>query len=247
MATNGLTFVNRIIRQGLRLGGVIRDGAIPTGAQTEAGIDYLNQILAQWGNTGQYIFFLTNLRFRAIANQGFYFIGQNQTDDVKSNPFTTITSFVYKVGNVTYTPEWLSKKEFDMIVYGKISAYPSTWSYQVNLKNTEFCVYPRTTGQEEMILTGQQRLSRVDLFEDSSSEIPDYASLALAYSLAPHLANHYNGVPAAGFENQKMQVMLDFLNANQNDFQINARAPFSTNKFSGRINGSIGGGNGAGY
>jgi hypothetical protein len=237
----GMTFTNQIIYQALKLSGGLRQGAIPTPEDTALGINLLNQILAQWGNSKLFVFYLTNLVFQGINNQLFYFIGKGNNATISANPFVNITHVTYNVGSVTYYPEFLEKKEFDAIPYKEVNAFPAWWTYQVNLDNVQFGLYPRTTGQELITLTGQQRLDKVNLFEDASSEIPEYAVMPLAYFLAEHLANINNTVVAENFQSQKSAQYSYLVNSNQQDFQFDTRPPFSTDKFTGNRHGGWGG------
>lgn len=232
-ANDALTFITRIINRAYRLSGALRKGATPDAEQVSDGIISLNQILAEWAESGVYIFFTTKFTFQATAAKLIYTVGTGLDAEVITNPFVEITNVNYDVGSVTYSPEYLTRKEFDAIGYKQTSAFPGYWTYTVLNKVTEVGFWPETTGSELITLTGKQRLDSVDLFEDASSEIPAYAINALTYYLAAEVSVFENSVPSNSFD-ERMKYHYSILTENNKiDLQSNQKLPFLTSRTGG--------------
>ncbi|MFY4731404.1 hypothetical protein [Nitrospira sp. BLG_2] len=230
MAAN-LHSVNNLITTALRLGGVSREGEIPAEGKTATALMFLNATLAQWSQYKAFIYFVKELTFIGITNQLYYFIGQQPGDTIQASPFLEIDSVVYNIGGVTYTPQRLSKVDFDNIAFKQASSMPGNWTYQVNENNCQFGLYPRTVGGEIITITGKQKLDDVNLFESAQASIVSYAFLPLSYWLAKDLSIYYNTTPTSGFDAQFAKYTKILINSNQKRTEFNNPIPFSTNSF----------------
>ncbi len=230
MAAN-LHSVNNLITTALRLGGVIREGEIPAEGKTATALTFLNATLAQWSQYKALIYFVKELTFIGLVNQLYYFIGYQPGDTIQASPFVEIDSVIYNIGGVTYTPQRLSKVDFDNIAFKQVSSMPGNWTYQVNENNCQFGLYPRTVGGEVITITGKQKLGDVNLFEAADASIVDYAFLGLAYWLAKDMSIYYNTTPANGFDSNYTKYTKMLMNSNQKRTEFNSPIPFSTNKF----------------
>lgn len=230
MADPTLTFVNRICNEALRLSGKIRDGSVPTSNEIATAIRYVNQNLAVWSTSGKYVFYTSRLTFPAITNTLDYRIGNNSAYEVNAKPFATITNCTYSVGDITYTPVYLTYKEFSQIAFKVINSYPGYWSYAQRIDYTLFQMFPRTTGAEIITIDGKQTLSDLTLFEDASSEVPEYAVGALQYAAAEDLAAYYDTSLAGSFGERKEFYMGALVDLNIQDNERNRDLPFITNK-----------------
>lgn len=226
-----LNSVNNLITTSLRLGGVIREGEIPAQGKTATALMFLNGILSTWSQYKAYIYFVKELTFIGLSNQLYYFIGRQPNDTIQADPFVEIDSVVYNIGGVTYTPQRLSKVDFDNIAFKQVSSMPGNWTHQVNQDNCQFGLYPRTVGGEIITITGKQKLNDVNLFETAEASIASYAFLPMAYWLAKDLSIYYNTTPTQGFEDQFAKYTRMLINSNQRRVDYTSPIPFSTNKF----------------
>lgn len=229
--SSSLHSVNNLITTALRFGGVVREGQIPAEGQSATALMLLNATLAQWSQYKALIYFVKELTFIGLVNQLYYFIGRQPADTIQAAPFIEIDSVIYNIGGVTYTPQRLSKVDFDNIAFKDVSSMPGNWTYQVNENNCQFGLYPRTVGGEIITITGKQKLDDVNLFEAAESSIVAYAFLPLAYWLAKDLSLYYNTVTGSGFDAQFAKYTKMLMNSNQKRTEFNSPIPFSTNSF----------------
>lgn len=223
---NPSTFIGEIIAQSYRLAGVTRENEVLTGAQAATGLFLLNNMLAEWGESGTYCFFISNLEFPAKGNGLDYTIGNSDSFDVNANPFAQIYSLTYNVGNITYTPEYITPKRFNSIVFKSISNFPGVWTYEVQKDYTLVRLYPRTQGGNQVIkIVGKQRLGSVTLFQNSDN-VPRYAFNALCYSLADLVSDFEASQLPSNFENKLQKHMNALAGANKFDFEIESLDPF---------------------
>jgi hypothetical protein len=241
ISSDSLTFINQLAATSLRLSGVIRDQAIPTADEVAAFLMYANATLAEWSENSIYIYFVTQISFIGQPNILYYFIGPGAAATVKQNAFVNISNITYQIGAVVYTPYFLEKIDFDKLPYKNVSSMPMCWTYQVNQDDCQVGFYPKTVGGEIIHVSGKQRLTSLEYFQDGGSSVPDSVFLPLVYRVAQHLANHYNAKPASGFYSE-LEKQEDFLiSNNRNVASYNNPPPFSTNKFGG---GAVGMGSG---
>lgn len=236
---NSSTFIGELIAQSFRLAGITRANVALTGAQINTGLFLLNNLLAEWAETGTYCFFVSNLEFAATGNTLDYYIGLDDSFDVNAAPFSQIYSMTYNNGNITYTAKYVTPKLFNQIVFKSITNYPACFTYEVQKDYTLLRVYPRTQGGNQTIkIVGKQRLLQVSLFQDST-QIPRYAFNPILYALAELVSDFEGGQLPSDFEGKLRKHMINLAASNKNDFEIQTRDPFQSCSPLGR--GGIGG------
>ena len=218
---NSSTFIGEIIAQAYRLAGITRENVVLTGSQANTGLFLLNNLLAAWGESGTYCFFVNSLTFEAIGNSLDYLIGNSTAFDVDAQPFSQIYSLTYDVGNITYTPKYITPKDFNSIVFKSITNYPACWTYEVFKDYTLLRLYPRTQGGNQTIkIVGKQRLGNVTLFQNSDN-VPRYAFNPLIYALAELVSDFEGGQLPRDFSSKLTRYMTMLESSNQFDFEVN--------------------------
>lgn len=192
----GAFTVNKIIEQAMRDVGIIGDGQTPNAAQTELGLDTLNQMMAQWATSDLMVYALDLIVIPATGAVT-YEIGAGATVNV-TRP-DAIQSAVYRDGSsinsLIYTPLTLlpSLSDWEQIALQGISASPpsaayynATWPYGT------LYVWPQpASGQIELVVK-----TEFPLYLSPGDDValpPEYAA-AMRFNLAKWLCAA-NGSP----------------------------------------------------
>jgi hypothetical protein len=217
--------VAQLMTNAARIAGGRSDNQPLTGEQLNTGLFLLNNILAEWGESGIYVFFLNTLEFITTTPKLDYFIGNSPEFDINTNPFNMINWFTYNQGDITYTTKPITRKRFDAISLKNITTFAYVFTYEVYNEYTIFRTFPRLPEGFYLKIVGKQRFTNFNTF-DTLTNFPRYANNALMYSLASLFSDIYGWEPAANFNSKLTGYMTTLSNNNKNDFEIETEQPF---------------------
>jgi hypothetical protein len=217
--------VNQLILNAARIAGGRSDNQPLTGEQTNTALFLLNNTLAEWGENGIYVFFVSNYEFPSVADKLDYTIGNSTAFDLNTNPFNVIYSLTFNQGDITYTCKYITPKRFNSIVLKSITTFSYVFTFEVKNDFTLLRMFPRTQGGTVVKLVGKQRFTNFNLFDDLSN-FPRYANNAMMYYLADLLSDTYGWEPADSLPSKLEKYMALMRTNNKNDFEIETDEPF---------------------
>lgn len=186
--------VNGFIISALRKIGIVADGQNPPPTMVQRGLECLNDILDEWGESRILIPYQAVINLTLNANQEAYTIGNSGIYSLNANPIIDVLQANINdaaspgVDYPTMPP--MTEAQYANIAYKTATGIPTEYLLRVYKDNSELRFQPLPYKTLTAKLLVKQRLSRVELTDDLTA-IPYFYSRGLKYKLALDVAQQY--------------------------------------------------------
>jgi hypothetical protein len=185
-----------LIKQSLRLVGVIEAGGTPSASEASDALTTLNQMIASWNTETTIPYTKYSSTFAVSANTASYTIGSGQTWNA-DRPAQVETAYVTS-GGVDYTMYGLTFKEYSEKPYKTEinTPIPSEYMYDAAYPYGNVTLWP--VPSENMTCT-LIMLKKIPSFASLTTAVslPEGYEAALKYNLAVELSTEYETEPSA--------------------------------------------------
>lgn len=182
-----------IINRAYTLIGFKDAGESLSGADTQAGLDALNDLIDQWNTQRLFIYTITDVVAQAYGLP--MTIGPGMMIDTP-RPITMQDGSFARIMGLDYPITWLTQKQYmDIPIKDLSTAIPQFGFYDGSQPTGNIYLWPYQKTATELHL---MVLAQLDSFPDTATDVPlaqGYKS-ALQYSLAEELAGGIREVPA---------------------------------------------------
>ncbi len=187
-----------------------RDNATLSAQQVTDGITTLNMVLSQWAGSPLLIFYESVYEFITVDTQLDFAIGTIGDENFpvltqNANPFSDISFINVVLGNITYTPQYITPQAFAAITVKSVSGLPSVYTFENRDTYTLLRIYPQVQTGSLIQIHGKQTLTNVNLYS-SVSDLYGPDQLFLQYEVANHLANMGYGNRNQNFDETRQEL-----------------------------------------
>jgi hypothetical protein len=178
-----------LIKQALRMIGIIEGEGTPSGAEGADALRCLNQMIDEWNTQGLIPYTQQSNTFNVTANTVNYTIGSGQTWNM-ARPVRIDSAYVTS-GGVDYPMKQLTYEEYKMKPYktNVTTSIPSEFVYIENYPYGTVTIWAVPTANMTMTIVTPVKLSQVTLA--GAISLPEGYESALKYNLALELATEY--------------------------------------------------------
>lgn len=178
-----------LIKQALRLIGVIEGEGVPTGAEGSDALNCLNQMVGEWNNEGLIPFSKTSATFSVTANTPSYLIGTGQTWNA-DRPIKIEQAYITS-GGVDYEMKQITLEEYKSKPYKTniSTSIPSEFVYKADYPSGTVTLWPVPNSSLTVTLITLTKLSTYT--QTTTIALPPGYESALKYNLALELAAEY--------------------------------------------------------
>lgn len=186
-----------LVKDALRLCGVLASGETPTAAMYQDGLDAMNMIMQEWTAQGIGFWQHQQVTLTLVADQTSYTLGPGSGETTVpatiSRPLEIVESRLYLNDSGTEIPmEALSRQEYMELSLKSSSGKPTQFWYDKQNPNGELYIWPTADSASDTI----KFTIRVPVDElDDTSDTPDFPQEwyhAIKYNLASAIALEYN-------------------------------------------------------